>query len=157
MKVPPKKSRKGWRYPLKERKLGALIKVEGFELRCSLLLDSPVFLVCDADIMEDEVKKLLLRLDPNKACGPDGTTNRLLKTVEEEVMPALTLLHTAQGHVYQPGSWCTSLSSSKKVKKHGRGLSSHLPHLHSLQTNGTQHHQCHHITLEEEQHPLFLT
>ena len=33
------------------------------------------------------MKKLLLNIDPNKACGNDGITPRLLKIVAEEVTP----------------------------------------------------------------------
>ena len=44
---------------------------------------------------------LLLNLDPNKACGPDGITPRLLKIVAEEVTPALTLLFR---NSYQTGT-----------------------------------------------------
>ena len=39
------------------------------------------------------MRKLLLNLNPNKACGPDGITPRLLKMVAEELTPALTLLY----------------------------------------------------------------
>ena len=39
------------------------------------------------------MRKLLLNLNPNKACGPVGITPRLLKMVAEELTPALTLLY----------------------------------------------------------------
>ena len=53
------------------------------------------------NITEEGVKKLLLSLDPNKACGPDGISPRLLKIVAEEVTPALTLLFR---NSYQTGT-----------------------------------------------------
>ena len=53
------------------------------------------------NITEEGVKKLLLNLDPNKACGPDGISPRLLKVVAEEVTPALTLLFR---NSYQTGT-----------------------------------------------------
>ena len=39
------------------------------------------------------MRKLLLKLNPNKACSPDGITPRLLKMVAEELTPAFTLLN----------------------------------------------------------------
>ena len=47
----------------------------------------------DINITEDGVRRLLLNLNPNKACSPDGITPRLLKMVAEELTPALTLLY----------------------------------------------------------------
>ena len=45
----------------------------------------------DIHITEEGMKTFLLKLDPNKACGPDGVTPRLMKTVLEEVTPAIAL------------------------------------------------------------------
>ena len=47
----------------------------------------------DINITEEGVRKLLQNLDPNKACGPDGITPRLLKMIAEEITPALILLY----------------------------------------------------------------
>ena len=69
------------------------ITAEEFELHCPPLLDVPDYPTCgDINITEEGVKKLLLNLNPKKACSPDGITPRLLKTVAEEIAPALTLL-----------------------------------------------------------------
>ena len=55
--------------------------------------DLPDYTDCkNFNITEEGVKKLLLNLDHNKACGPDGISPRLLKIVAEAVTPALTLL-----------------------------------------------------------------
>ena len=54
--------------------------------------------------MEEGVKKLLLRTDPNKACGPDGITSRLLETVAEEITQFLTLLFRISYHTL-PSDW----------------------------------------------------
>ena len=72
------------------------INADEFELRCSPsppLPASPTYLDCDdISITEEGVKKLLLKLDHNKAHGPDEITFRLQKTVAEEITPSLTLL-----------------------------------------------------------------
>ena len=43
-------------------------------------------------ISEEGVRKLLKGLNPNKACGPDGISPRVLKELADEVAPILTLL-----------------------------------------------------------------
>ena len=69
------------------------ITAEEFELPCPPQPDLPDYPNCDnINITEEGVKKLLLNLNPNKACGPDDITPRLLKTVVEEITPAVTLL-----------------------------------------------------------------
>ena len=69
------------------------VTADEFKLRCPLKPDLPEYTDCkNINITEEGMKKLLLNLDPNKACGPDGISPRLLKTVAEEVTPALTLL-----------------------------------------------------------------
>ena len=66
---------------------------EEFRLRCTPKSVLTEYTDCkNINITDEGVKKLLLNLDPNKACGPDGISPRLLKIVAEEVTPALTLL-----------------------------------------------------------------
>ena len=78
------------------------VTAEEFKLRCPPKPDLPGYTDCkNINITEEGVKKLLLNLDPNKACGPDGISPRLLKIVAEEVTPALTLLFR---NSYQTGT-----------------------------------------------------
>ena len=80
------------------------VTAEEFQLRCPPppQPDLPEYTDCkNINITEEGVKKLLLNLDPNKACGPDGIPPRLLKIVAEEVTPALTLLFR---NSYQTGT-----------------------------------------------------
>jgi len=55
------------------------VTAEEFQLHCH---QNQTFLSIQTakniNITEEGVKKLLLNLDPNKACGPDGTTPRIL-------------------------------------------------------------------------------
>ena len=48
--------------------------------------------LCELNITEEGVKKLLLKLNPNKACGPDDITPRVLRELAEEVAPILTMI-----------------------------------------------------------------
>ena len=58
------------------------ITAKEFELRCPPLPYCPAYSVCDdISIMEEGVKKILLSLEPNKACGPEWITPRLLTMV----------------------------------------------------------------------------
>jgi len=69
------------------------VTAEEFQLRCPPKPDLPEYVDCkNINITEEGVKKLLLNLYPNKACGPDGITQRFMMIVAEEVTPALTLL-----------------------------------------------------------------
>ena len=43
-------------------------------------------------ISEEGIRKVLKELNPNKACGPDGISPRMLKELADEVAPILTLL-----------------------------------------------------------------
>jgi hypothetical protein len=58
------------------------------------------------DITENGVAKILKNLKPNKACGPDGVSPKLLSLCADEFAPALTLLYRSSlksGIV--PGDW----------------------------------------------------
>jgi hypothetical protein len=44
----------------------------------------------DINITEEGVLKLLLKINPNKACGPDLITTRILKDLAREIAPFLT-------------------------------------------------------------------
>lgn len=48
----------------------------------------------DISINNEGVEKLLKKLNPNKACGPDSITGRVLKDLAEEISPFLT-------HIFQ--------------------------------------------------------
>ena len=52
--------------------------------------DSP-----DLNITKEGVRRLLHDLNPSKACGPDGVTPRLLRTVADEICASVTLLFRA--------------------------------------------------------------
>ena len=84
--------------------------------------------------MEEGVKKLLLRTDPNKACGPDGIISRLLKTVADKINPFLTLLFRISYYTgILTSDW--KLVHTTPVFKgtiQSRKLPSYLPNLHNL-------------------------
>jgi hypothetical protein len=44
----------------------------------------------DINISEEGVLKLLLKINPNKACTPDLITARILKDLAREIAPFLT-------------------------------------------------------------------
>ena len=77
------------------------VTAEEFQLRCPPKPDLPEYTDCKNINITEGVKKLLLSVDLNKACGPDGIIPRLLKIVAEEVTPALTLLFR---NCYQTGT-----------------------------------------------------
>ena len=43
-------------------------------------------------VKEERGKKLLQKTNPNKACGPDLITSRILKDLSSELTPFLTLI-----------------------------------------------------------------
>lgn len=132
------------------------ITAEEFELCCPPLLDVPDYPTCgDINITEEGVKKLLLNLNPNKACGPDGITPRLLKTVAEEMAPALTLLYrNSHNSGTLPLDWKMAYITPV-FKKGERYLAiNYRPISLSLQTDGAHRYQSHHVTPRGKQHPL---
>ena len=84
------------------------VTAEEFQIRCPPKPDLPEYTDCkNINITDERLKKLLLNLDPNKACGPDGITPGLLKIVAEEVTPALTFLFetpTRLEHCHRTGN-----------------------------------------------------
>ena len=69
------------------------LSTEEFEQRCPVPPNHPTYPKCpDITVTTEGVKKLLTNLDPHKAPGPDGITPKLLKTVANEIAPALTLI-----------------------------------------------------------------
>ena len=70
------------------------------------------------------VKKLLLKLKPNKSTDPDLISARFLKEVATEIAPAITLLFNAslnQGAI--PTEWKEAyISPLYKVGKKDRGI-----------------------------------
>ena len=72
------------------------ITEEDFEHRCPSPPDLPDIPSCpDLNITKEGVKQLLRDLNPYKACGPDGITPQLLRTVADEICASLTLLFRA--------------------------------------------------------------
>eukprot|EP00745_Piridium_sociabile_P043862 TRINITY_DN90469_c0_g1_i3.p1 TRINITY_DN90469_c0_g1~~TRINITY_DN90469_c0_g1_i3.p1 ORF type:complete len:124 (+),score=27.07 TRINITY_DN90469_c0_g1_i3:136-507(+) len=68
--------------------------------------------ICNIDITEQGVVKLLKNLDLNKASGPDGISPRLLKGMADESGPALTLLHQASlNSGLVPTDWRTAYTT----------------------------------------------
>ena len=49
----------------------------------------------DITITEHGVRKLLLKMNPNKACGPDRLTARFLKDIGNKLAPILTVFYQA--------------------------------------------------------------
>lgn len=61
-------------------------------------------------INEEGIKKLLLKLNPNKACGPDGVSLRMLKQLAAEVAHFLP-------HIFQ-SSITTGAVRLERCKRH---------------------------------------
>jgi hypothetical protein len=71
---------------------------EEFNKRCPPLIGPQPFRKAelnDINITTPGVQKILSNLNPNKACGPDGVSPRLLRLFATEIAPALTLLFRA--------------------------------------------------------------
>ena len=69
---------------------------EDFEHRCPSPPDLPDIPSCpDLNITKEGVRRLIHDLIPSKACGPDGVTQRLLRTVADEICASVTLLFRA--------------------------------------------------------------
>ena len=88
-------------------------------------LSSPICTSMPDIIVNSEgVKKLLLKLKPNKSTGPDLISARFLKEVATEIAPAITLLFNAslnQGAI--PTEWKEAyISPIYKVGKKDRGI-----------------------------------
>ena len=49
----------------------------------------------DITITEQGVRKLLLKMNPNKACGPDKLTARFLKDIGNKLSPILAVFYQA--------------------------------------------------------------
>ena len=118
--------------------------------------DLPEYTDCkNINITEEGVKKLLLNLDPNKACGPDGISPRLLKIVAEEVTPALTLLFR---NSYQTGTlpldWkLAHITSVFKKGEQYKAENYHPISLTCIACKVMEHIIASHI-MSEEQHSL---
>ena len=78
----------------------------------------------DIIVTLEGVKKLLLKLKPNKSTGPDLISARFLKEIATEIAPAITLLFNAslnQGAI--PTEWKEAyISPIYKVGKKDRGI-----------------------------------
>ena len=87
-------------------------------------LSSPICISMPGIIVTLGVKKLLLKLKPNKPTGPDLTSARFLKEVATEIAPAITLLFNAslnQGAI--PTEWKEAyISPIYKVGKKNDGI-----------------------------------
>ena len=58
------------------------------------------------DVKSEDIKKLLLNLDPSKSSGPDGINGRILKELANELSPVLEIMYTKsieEGHL--PYQW----------------------------------------------------
>ena len=87
-------------------------------------LSSPICISMPDIIVTLGVKKLLLKLKPNKSTGPDLISARFLKEVATKIAPAITLLFNAslnQGAI--PTEWKEAyISPIYKVGKKDRGI-----------------------------------
>ena len=72
----------------------------------------------DISINNEGVEKLLKKLNPNKACGPDSITGRVLKDLAEEISPFLTHIYSRKpltlGTSPMTGGMLMSLHCSKR-------------------------------------------
>ena len=60
----------------------------------------------DINISEERVLKLPLKISPNKACGPDLITTRILKDLAREIAPFLTrIFQSALNNGDVPKDW----------------------------------------------------
>ena len=63
--------------------------------------------ILDIDITTQGVRKLLQNLKINKASGPDGIPNRILKETAQQIAPALTaIFQYSLNHGVVPDDWC---------------------------------------------------
>jgi hypothetical protein len=79
------------------------------------------------EITTPGVERLLRKLNPHKAAGPDNIRPRVLKELATEIAPILTIIYRKSlrsGAI--PRDW-KQANSTKKGK-----LSTYLPHLHLL-------------------------
>ena len=70
---------------------GQVYTKEQFRDKCSMN-EADYSELSKIHISEEGARKLLKELNPNKACGPDGISPRVLKELADEVAPILTLL-----------------------------------------------------------------
>ena len=81
----------------------------------------------DIIVTEDGVAKLLRKINPNKACGPDRIPARVLKELAEEITPLLTAIFQKSLHSGTvPDDW-RSANVSAVFKKRGPFPDQQLP------------------------------
>ena len=97
---------------------------EDFEHRCPSPPDLPDIPSCpDLNITKEGVRRLLHDLNPSKACGPDGVTPRLLRTVANEICASVTLLFGASTRTeYSPRTGKLPLSHQPSKKMNATNL-----------------------------------
>ena len=89
------------------------------------------------------MKKLLNKINPHKATGPDNISGRLLKEMQAQIAPILCLLFTKS---YESGITPTDWKHANVAPVYKKGqaqtckLQAHFINLYQLQVNGTHSH-----------------
>ena len=79
---------------------------EEFSAKCKMTGNPPDNILSDIEVKEEGIKKLLAKLNPHKAVGPDKISPRILRDLAEEIAPILTIIYQSSlntGHV--PSDW----------------------------------------------------
>ena len=79
---------------------------EEFDAKCKMNNNTPGKILSEIKVNEGGIKKLLAKLNPHKAVGPDKISPRILRDLAEEIAPILTILYQSSLDTGQvPSDW----------------------------------------------------